>query len=70
MENLKKLLNDLAEDAALEKRYASEREAIFKEYELSEDAAAAMRNEDVDRVRELSGLDNAQLTNHTIKAYR
>ena len=70
MENLKQLLNDLAEDAALEKRYASEREAIFKEYELSEDAAAAMRNEDVDRVRELSGLDNAQLTNHTIKAYR
>lgn len=70
MENLKKLLSDLGENAALEKRYASDREAIFKEYQLSEDAADAMRREDLDRVRELAGLENVHLINSTIKSYR
>ena len=70
MENLKKLLADLAEDAALEKRYATEREAIFKEYQLPEEAADAMRREDVERVRELAGLENVHLINTTIKSYR
>ena len=70
MENLKKLMFDLGQDAELEKRYGSERDAVIAEYKLSDEAAAALKNEDLDAIRKLSGLTDVHLINSTIKAYR
>lgn len=70
MENLKKLLQDLGQDAELEKAFEKDPDAVIGQYKLSDDAAAALKRGDVDAVRELSGLDDVHMINSTIKAYR
>lgn len=70
MDNLTKLLVDLGGDAGLEARYRNDPDAVLAEYELSDEAAAAMKKGDLEALRKLSGLDELRLTNSTVKAYR
>lgn len=70
MDNLKKLLLDLGQDAALERAYENDPDAVIAKYGLDDAAAAALKAGDLDTLRKLSGLDELHLTNSTIKAYQ
>jgi hypothetical protein len=69
MSDLVKLLNDLGQDAELAQLYSQDRDAVLSQYDLGDDALAALRAGDVDAVRKASGLDNVHMTHGTIKCY-
>jgi len=69
MSNLKQLLKDLGQDAELQRAFEKDPEAVMARYELSEEARQALRENDADRLRELSGTRNLSLTNSTVSSY-
>jgi len=68
MGKLKDLLLDLGRDAALERRYRDDREAVMGEYELTEEEKQALLDEDLDKLRALSGLKELHLTHGSVNA--
>lgn len=69
MKELKRLLKDLGSDAALAAEYEKDPDGVMKRRELPEEAREAMKRNDVDAVRRLSGLREVHLTNSTIRAH-
>ncbi len=69
MQALRKLLKDLGSDAKLAAEYEDNPDAVMQARGLPEDARAAMKREDVEAVRKLSGLAEVHLSNSTIKCH-
>lgn len=68
MSNLANLLVELGENADLQDEYETNPRQVMLRYELTEQEIQAMLEKDLDKVKELSGLDNLK-SNGNIHAY-
>lgn len=69
MSELIKLLNDLGRDAGLAAQYRDDADSVIERYGLSAEAAKALKGEDIETIRRLSGLTEVHLTNGTIHSH-
>lgn len=69
MSELVRLLKDLGQDAELAEAYAKDPDVVLKQYDLSDDEIKALKSGDLDKIREVSGLDDLHMTNSTVKCY-
>lgn len=68
MSGLRQLLIDLGQDAQLQQRYEENPEGVMKEYGLNAEEIQAMRDKDVEKLKELSGLDSLK-SNGIVQAH-
>jgi len=68
MSGLRQLLIDLGKDADLQQRYEADPEGVMKEYKLSSEEVKAMLAKDVEKLKELSGLDSLK-SNGNVQAH-
>jgi hypothetical protein len=69
MSDLVRLLKDLGQDASLAETYEQDPVSVLKKYDLSKEEVKALKSGDVDKIREISGLDELHMTNSTIKSH-
>jgi len=69
VENLKKLLLDLGQDAELTSEYEKNPDDVIARYKLDDEAAKALKSVDLDKLRELSGLEDLRTTHSTVQSY-
>lgn len=63
MSGLRKLLEQMGTDAALEAELQSDPEGVMERFNLSEEEKQALRERDEARLRELSGIQDYRLSN-------
>lgn len=68
MSGLRQLLIDLGKNADLQQRYEADPEGVMNEYKLSPEEVQAMLAKDVEKLMELSGLDNLH-SNGNVQAH-
>ena len=64
MSGLTQLLIDLGTDAQLQQQYEADPEGVMKNYNLNQEEIQAMLDKDLDKLRQLSGLENLQSNGH------
>ena len=69
MSELIRILNDLGRDAQLAEAYSEDPDSVLAEYDLSDAEVKAMKSGDVERVKDISGLNEIHMTQSTIKSY-
>lgn len=69
MSSLIDMLKDLGRDAALEGEFEKDPDTVMDRYELGGEERKALKAEDVESVKRLTGLSDVHLTNGTIKSY-
>ena len=68
MSELVRLLKDLGQDAKLAEAYEKDPDAVLKKYDLSDDEIKALKSGDLDKIREVSGLDEVHVTKSTVRS--
>lgn len=68
MSKLKELLIDLGSDASLQDEYEKDPTGVMGRYGLTEEETQAMLDKDLDRLKQLSGLDTLK-SNGNIHPY-
>lgn len=68
MSELVRLLRDLGQDARLAESYEKDPDAVLKQYDLSDDEIKALKSGDLDKIREVSGLDEMHITKSTVRS--
>jgi hypothetical protein len=68
MSRLAELLNDLGQKADVQKAYTENPETVMNEYGLSKDEIGAMLAKDVEKLKQLSGLENLK-ANGSVSAH-
>ena len=68
MSELVRLLRDLGQDARLAESYEKDPDAVLKQYDLSDDEIKALKSGDLDKIREVSGLDEVHVTKSTVRS--
>lgn len=69
MSKLVDFLQNMGRDAALRDEFEKDPDGVMSRFELSDEEKEAVRNGDVDAVKQLSGLANVQMTNTIITSY-
>ncbi|MCP1727846.1 hypothetical protein J2T60_001846 [Natronospira proteinivora] len=69
MSGLNELLRDLGSDAKLEKAYQEDPESVMERYRLTEEERQALRDQDIEKIKSLSGSTTASLSNTTVSSY-
>ncbi|MCA1779670.1 MAG: hypothetical protein LC637_09870 [Xanthomonadaceae bacterium] len=69
MENLRKLLLDLGQDAQLASEYEKAPDDVIARYKIDAEAAKALRSINLEKLRELSGLETLRTTHSSVQAY-
>lgn len=69
MSRLTDLLKDLGADADLEREFENNPDSVMDRYGLSGEEKDAVKAQDFDRLKEMSGKSDLSLTNTTIKSY-
>lgn len=67
MSELTRLLKQLGEDSSLHDEYVADPRGVMKERGLNEEEIRAMLDKDLDKLRELSGLEELK-SNSTVSA--
>lgn len=68
MSELVRLLKDLGQDARLAEAYEKDPDAVLKQYDLSDAEVEALKSGDLDKIREVSGLDEVHVTKSTVRS--
>ena len=68
MSELVRLLKDLGQDAKLAEAYEKDPDAVLKQYDLSDAEVEALKSGDLDKIREVSGLDEVHVTKSTVRS--
>ena len=67
MSELVRLLRDLGQNAELAQAYENDPDAVLEQYDLTDAEIEALKSGDLDKLRELSGLDDMHITKSTVK---